>query len=300
MISLKELAGKKPWLTSLTLWILAGALTLRAVLFQESTGPTHPLKGEFKIVTGQVRFNFSRSETIGSSLNIMILDPIPDGFRGFVKYRRYKSDDDWRIASFSAISEEFTFVRHGRAEVATGRGIRLPSLQERAGKYEYFVYLGDAMTEPLSVTGDKAVLARYKAEVPAWAIAIHVFLIFAALILSVRTVLEAMIDGNFKWLLGANVIALLLGGFVFGPLVQKYAFGVWWSGIPYGHDWTDNKVLVELIFWDAALILNRGAKRNKCAVYLAGIVTLLVYFIPPSIFWSEFDYRTGPGHGTTG
>lgn len=129
---------------------------------------------------------------------------------------------------------------------------------------------------------------------------IHVLLIFISMILAVRAVLEVMIDGNFKWLVWATVISLLLGGFVFGPLVQRYAFGVWWSGVPYGHDWTDNKVLVELIFWLFALILNRGEKRNRWSVYVAGIATLLVYFIPHSIFGSEFDYRTGTGHGTAG
>lgn len=300
MPSLAEFAQKKPWLTSLVLWFLALLITAGAILFQERTGPTHPLKGEFTTATGPVRYHFSRSETIGTDLNLMVLDPVPEGFRGYVRFRRYKSDDAWTVASFPAASEEFTFVRRGRAEKAMGKGVRLPTLQERAGKYEYFVCLGDAQTEPLSVTGEKAIMARYKASVPGWAIAVHVLVIFAALILAARTTLEAMIDGQFQGLLWATVVSLLLGGFVFGPLVQKYAFGVWWSGIPYGHDWTDNKVLVELAFWIAALLLNRGGKRNREAVYLAGAVTLLVYFIPHSIFGSEFDYRTGTGHGTAG
>lgn len=300
MSSIKDLALKNPWVTSLVLWILSVVLTLGSVLFQERTGPTYPLKGEFATASGTVRFHFSRSETIGNTLNIMVFDPVPENFRGHVKFRRFKSNDEWRIADFSAVSEAFSFTRHGRSETAKGKGVRLPSLQERAGKYEYFVCLGDARAEPLSVTGDKAILARYKAAVPGWAIAIHVLLIFAALILAVRTVLEAMIDGQYKGFLWATVIVLLLGGFGFGPLVQRYAFGVWWSGIPYGHDWTDNKVLVELVFWVAALFLNRGEKRNRGAVFLAGLVTLFVYFIPHSIFGSEFDYRSGTGHGTSG
>ncbi|GAB4422445.1 MAG: hypothetical protein Kow002_11750 [Anaerolineales bacterium] len=77
-------------------------------------------------------------------------------------------------------------------------------------------------------------------------------------------------------------------------------FGVWWSGVPFGYDWTDNKVLVELIFWLIAAYMNRDNLRNRSSVYLAGFVTLLVYFIPHSIFGSEYDYRTGTGHGTAG
>jgi hypothetical protein len=99
-------------------------------------------------------------------------------------------------------------------------------------------------------------------------------------------------------MLWATVISLLLSGFIMGPLVQWYAFGVWWSGVPYGFDWTDNKVLVELGFWVLALILNMGGRRNRSAIYVAGVVTLIVYFIPHSVFGSEYDYRTGTGHGT--
>jgi hypothetical protein len=111
---------------------------------------------------------------------------------------------------------------------------------------------------------------------------------------------KALIDGNFRSLLWATILSLLLGGFILGPLVQWYAFGVWWSGVPFGYDWTDNKVLVELIFWLLALYLNRGERRDRQSVVLAGIITLVVYFIPHSIFGSEYDYRTGTGHGTAG
>jgi hypothetical protein len=92
----------------------------------------------------------------------------------------------------------------------------------------------------------------------------------------------------------------LLGGFVLGPIVQWYAFGVWWAGVPYGYDWTDNKVLVELVFWLVALYKNHGTQRSRLWVYVAGVVTLIVYFIPHSVFGSEYDYTTGTGHGTAG
>ena len=85
-----------------------------------------------------------------------------------------------------------------------------------------------------------------------------------------------------------------------GPLVQWYAFNVWWSGIPFGFDWTDNKVLVELAFWIFALVMNTGKRKARWPVWIAGIVTLAVYFIPHSVFGSEYNYRTGTGRGTTG
>ena len=298
MASIKGLAERRPRLTSVILWILAAILTLGCFAYQDKTGPTYPLEGRFQTAKGPVSFQFLRSENIGTDLKIMLLDPVPDGVTGSIKYRRYKSNDDWSTLPFQP--GEFKFSRRGSTEVVKGMGAELPSLQERAGKYEFFVSIGDGVGEPVSVTGDKPIYARYKAAVPMSVLAVHILTIFASMALALRTVGEALIDGKYKWMLWATLISLLLGGFVLGPLVQWYAFGVWWSGVPYGYDWTDNKVLVELIFWILAVVLNRGTRRARWAVYLAGVVTLFVYFIPHSIFGSEYNYTTGTGHGTAG
>ena len=132
-------------------------------------------------------------------------------------------------------------------------------------------------------------------------LAVHILTIFASMTFAIRTVLEALRrDGNFHWMIWASLISLLVGGFVMGPIVQWYAFRVWWSGIPFGYDWTDNKVVFELVFWILAAWLNRGGRRNKWSVYLAGAATLIVYFIPHSIFGSEYDFTKGAGRGTAG
>ena len=170
----------------------------------------------------------------------------------------------------------------------------------RAGKYEFFVFVDDGTGEPVSVTGDELIYARYKAHVPIAVLFVHILVVFASMTLAIRTGLEALVDGHFKWMLWATILSLLLGAFVLGPIVQWYAFGVLWSGIPFGHDWTDNKVLVELAFWLLAAFLNRGERRSRCSVYLAAVVTLVVYFIPHSLFGSEYDYIKGTGHGTAG
>jgi len=298
MPSASKFARRRPVLTSALLWILAVILTLGCLAYQDKTGPTYPFEGEFKTDKGPVRYHFLRSETIGTGLKIMLIDPVPDGVTGHVKYRRYRSHDDWSIAPM--VPGEFEFERRGRSTVVKGIGAELPSLDERAGKYEYFVFIEDGMGEPVSVTGDTPLYARYKAEVPVWALILHILVIFSAMTIAIRTLLEALIDGRFGWMLWATTASLLLGGFLLGPLVQWYAFGVWWSGVPFGYDWTDNKVVVELVFWLLALFMNRGDKRNRWSVYVAGVVTLVVYFIPHSLFGSEFDYRTGTGRGTAG
>ncbi len=298
MASIKAFIQRKPVLTSIILWALAVIFTLVSFTFQDQTGPTNPLDRIIQTARGPVHYKAVRSENIGTTLKITLFDPVPAGVTGYVRFRRYMSNDEWSNMPFEPAT--YTISRHGSTESVAGLGAELPSLQERAGKYEYYVYINDGVGEPVSVTGDAAIYARYKAEVPGGVLALHILVIFASMALAARTVMETVIDGRFRWMVWATVISLLLGAFVLGPLVQYYAFGVWWSGIPYGYDWTDNKVLVELAFWILALFLNSGGRRNRWSIYAAGIVTLIVYFIPHSVFGSEYNYRTGTGHGTAG
>ena len=285
-------------LRSILFWILAVIITIGCLSYQDKTGPTYPLEDDIEVFGNVVHFKFLRSETIGTDLQIMLKDPIPSGVSGFVKYRRYKSHDEWSTVQMEP--GNFESKARMKVESVKGTGVKLPSLQERAGKYEYFVFITNADEESVSVTGDKPIYARYKSEIPDWALVIHILTIFISMAIAIRTVLEAIVNGKFKWMIWASIISLLVGGFVFGPIVQWYAFGVLWSGIPFGHDWTDNKVVFELIFWFIAAYMNRGNRRNRGSVYFAGIATLLVYFIPHSIFGSEYNYQTGSGHGTAG
>ena len=298
MSKLKEFAVQKPKMTSALLWVLSAIITIGCFMYQDKTGPTYPLEGALDTTAGEVNFKFLRSETIGTDLKIMFLDPIPEGVTGYVKYRRYKSNDDWVEMPMAA--GKFEFTRRGRTEAVEGFGAELPFLPERAGKYEFFVHIDDGSDDTISVTGDKPIFARYKAEVPMTVLFFHILAIFVSMTIAIRTTLAAMIEENFKGLIKATIISLIVGAFILGPLVQWYAFGVWWSGIPFGYDWTDNKVVVEMVFWLWAAYANRGELQNRKSVVWAGFVTLLVYFIPHSIFGSEYDYRSGTGHGTAG
>lgn len=285
-------------LRSILFWILAIIITIGCLSYQDKTGPTYPLEDTIEIFGENIHFKFLRSETIGTDLQIMLKDPVPKGVSGYVKYRRFKSNDEWSIVQMEPGT--FEFKRRWEVQNVEGKGAKLPGLKERAGKYEFFVFITKEGNEAISVTGDNPIFARYKASVPAWALLVHILTIFVSMAIGIRTVLEAIVNGKYKWMIWASIISLLLGGFVFGPVVQWYAFGVWWSGIPFGHDWTDNKVVFELIFWFIAAYMNRGNRRNRWSVYVAGVATLLVYFIPHSIFGSEYNYQTGSGHGTAG
>ena len=281
-------------------WVAAAALTLVCFAFQNRTGPTYPLEGKLATARGEVAYKFLRSEEIGTGLQIMLRDPVPDGVSAKVRHRRYKSNDGWSETPMAPGT--FRFSRRGTAEEVRGIGATLPSLPERAGKYEYLVLVDDG-TGFRSVTGDRPVYARYKAPVPRAVLLVHILLVFLSMTLAIRTGLQAITGGELRGLLWATIGSLLLGAFVLGPIVQQYAFGVYWSGWPFGYDWTDNKVLVELVAWLGAAgvaSLSRRPRAARAAVLVATVVTLAVYFIPHSIFGSEYDYTRGSGHGTAG
>ncbi|MBD3178845.1 MAG: hypothetical protein GF417_04175 [Candidatus Latescibacteria bacterium] len=294
---MKEFFDKRPVAGSIILWVIALIATLLCISYQDRTGPTYPLDGDVTVCGQKVRYHFQRSETIGRTLKIVLSDPVPEGAAGSVQYRRLNSEDDWSVVGMER--GIFDITRRGRTETYHGIGARLPSLKKRAGKYEYYVYLSCG-EEPSSVTGEEPVIARYKGAVPTWALIVHIVVMFGSMTIAVRTFLEAIVDGRYWKLLWATVISLVLGGFVLGPLVQWYAFGVWWDGIPFGYDLTDNKVLIELVFWLLACYMNRGGRRSRWSVYIAAVVTLIVYFIPHSMLGSEYNYRAGEGRGTAG
>lgn len=281
-------------------WLAAAALTLACFAFQNRTGPTYPLEGKLPTARGEVSYTFLRSEEIGTGLRIMLRDPVPAGVTAKVRYRRFKSNDAWSEVPMAPGT--FRFSRRGTAEEVRGVGATLPSLPERAGKYEYLVLVDDG-TGARSVTGDRPVYARYKARVPHAVLFVHILVVFLSMMLAIRTGLQAIAGGKLGALTAATIGSLLLGAFVLGPIVQKYAFGVYWSGWPHGYDWTDNKVLVELAAWAGAAVavrISRNPRVARAAVIGATAVTLAVYFIPHSIFGSEYDYTRGSGHGTAG
>jgi len=92
------------------------------------------------------------------------------------------------------------------------------------------------------------------------------------------------------------LIGMTVGGMVLGPIVQKLAFGDYWTGWPYGGDWTDNKMLVMWLSWvfAASVIGFRPRRRegiSRAAVLLAALVMTAVYLIPHSMGGSELNYE---------
>jgi Na+/melibiose symporter-like transporter len=88
---------------------------------------------------------------------------------------------------------------------------------------------------------------------------------------------------------------MTVGGMILGPLVQKSAFGEYWTGFPFGGDFTDNKMLIMWIVWALALAVigfkpKKKEKISRAAVLTAAVVMTVVYLIPHSMGGSTLDY----------
>jgi hypothetical protein len=116
---------------------------------------------------------------------------------------------------------------------------------------------------------------------------------FIAMLFSTLAGLMSIIKyPSYKNYANWTLLTLIVGGMILGPIVQYYAFGDLWTGIPFGWDLTDNKTLIAFLFWILAVVMNRK-KERPLYVALAAFVLLLVYCIPHSLFGSELDYASG-------
>jgi hypothetical protein len=164
--------------------------------------------------------------------------------------------------------------------------------QPAAGKLEYKVEF-NKNEKSLQIINDQYVVIRFKNTVPTYVLIPHILFIFTAMLLS--TLAGFFAAGNipsYKFYTGLTLILFLLGGMLLGPVVQKYAFGEFWTGFPYGKDLTDNKALIASVFWVIAWLGNRKADR-RYLVILATVVNLTIGLIPHSARGSELDYSSG-------
>lgn len=256
-------------------WVLSFLITVSFALFQRMTGPTYPIKGG-GLTAGGVNissYRFPRSCTVAGNDCVIRIKAV-EKIEGFVSWRRYRSGDEPQ-----------------RAALVYENGLLSGSLpgQPPAGKLEYRVFIraGGADIE----LAKDPVVTRFKGAVPAWALVPHIIFIFLFMFFSVRIFLSVFTSGfSVKHAVWLNIVFLLLGGFVFGPIVQHYAFGQAWTGFPFGGDLTDNKTLVMLLAWLPALFFVYKDRNYRPWLIAAFAVTAAVYLVPHSMFGSELDY----------
>ncbi len=258
------------------IWLISIIIMLSSLIYQRKTGPTYPLKGTIKIDETKIIYNLPRSANSGEDKEISIKIP-KKSTKALLLWRRYRFDKEWKKVQMK---------REGEKVYAF-----LPS-QPPAGKLEYFIVL--KKNKKTFHIPEKSAVIRFKGKVPPYILIPHILFMFLAMLFSVRTGLEAILNReNLKTLTYTTFILLLIGGFFLGPIVQKYAFGEFWTGIPFGWDLTDNKTLIAGIFWLIAVFNLKDKKKARIYVLIASIVMLIVYLIPHSALGSSFDYSKG-------
>jgi hypothetical protein len=256
-------------------WVVAAILTLATGYYQRVTGPTYDKKVSFTVEGKEYSVKLPRSH--GDDSDCPVVLPVSDtGYSASLFYRRYKVDKDYI---------EVPFQRSGSTLTTS-----LPK-QPPAGKLEYSIILKNSSGAVTEVTGHETVVIRFKGHVPLWIVLIHVLFMFAGMFMSNITGFYAILKHkSFTKYALITTVVLFIGGLILGPIVQKYAFGVFWSGIPFGWDLTDNKLLFAFLFWLGALVFS--IKKPRYWLGIAALVILIaMYFIPHSALGSEFDYK---------
>jgi len=265
---------------SVVLWVVAFILTVILAVFQRMTGPSYPLRGEFLAPDGQeVSYRLPRTHGGPGDLDVNLV--LPESVHGGeLQWRRYPTGDPWTSV---------TLIPDGEGRWTA----RLPH-QPPAGKVEYRLALGGGGDGNAIPEGDP-VVARFRADVPAWVLIPHILAMFGTMLVATRALLEVLrSDTPEPWV--AVVVAmglLLVGGMFLGPVVQKFAFGAYWTGWPNGSDLTDNKTLIAVIAWLPATVLALGRKRLWGAVVIGWIVMMGIFLIPHSLRGSEMDWSEG-------
>ena len=252
-------------------WILAIILTLSTSVYQRLTGPTNPKKSTIRINDKDYKLSFPRSAT---ATNNTITLNIPDtNVKAQLIYREYPTNKDYSKIDFQS-NESSLFVN-------------VP-VQPNAGKLEYYVIIDKEKlfeTQPLII--------RFKGEVPPGILIPHIIFMFVSMLFASYGLILAIANKkNVGRYVILTIITLIIGGFIFGPLVQKYAFGVYWSGFPFGYDLTDNKTLIALF----ALLINIIFLKKKIfriTSIIAFCVMITIFCIPHSLRGSEFNHQTG-------
>ena len=252
------------------IWLLAFIITAAVAFYQRVTGPTYPIKGIEIVNSSEISFKFLRSEDVGKDLKVSLITT-DTTLKAVTYWKRYKSNDEWSETLMEPDSSGYVCY--------------LPT-QQAAGKLEYYVTVNE-----IRIPEVDNIVIRFKGAVPLLVLILHVIAMFGAMLLSTRTGLEFF--QTVPRLINLTYLTLgflIIGGFVLGPIVQKYAFDAFWTGWPFGHDLTDNKTAVAIVGWIAALIMYKKSKSPKKWALIAALVLLVVYLIPHSLLGSEIDY----------
>lgn len=247
-------------------------ITLGSAVYQRMTGPSYP-KQYVTLLDGKAIEVVLERTHGGESDHPVTVRSNNANITGKVEWKRYNTND--APASIPMVMKE---------------GILSAALPQQppAGKLQYTIFLTDGKQ-----TFSASTVIRFRGDVPAPVLILHIAAMFIGMLLSARAGLEFFAkEPSFKTITYATFVVLTIGGMILGPLVLKYAFNEWWTGFPFGTDITDNKTLIAFLAWLGASIAVQKSTNPKRWVLGAAIITLIVFLIPHSLWGTELDYNT--------
>ncbi len=275
------------------LWLLAFAITIGAAVYQRTTGPTYPKKVTTEVNNRQYEVKLVRSLDL-SEPSVVKLRIDDSSLKARLHYKRFKTDDEYQVAPFSyKVYPIDSYVMNNVFHITEEKGFfaEVPP-QPPAGKLQYFIELEDSDGTSYLMK-ETPVVIRFKGGVPSWVLVPHIIFMFLAMLFSTAAGLMSITRyPSYKKYALLTLILLIMGGMILGPVVQKFAFGEFWTGVPFGWDLTDNKTLIALLFWILAVYMS-GKYDRPLYTALAALVLLLIFSIPHSMFGSELDYTSG-------
>lgn len=275
------------------LWFLAIVITLAAAYYQRKTGPTYPKSVNVAVNDSLYELKLVRSLGLDErpEVKLRITDTT---LRARLFYKRFKTTDEYSTSEFRyKVYPVNSPLMNKVFRITEERGFfaEVPQ-QPPAGKLQYFIEITDSKGTT-TLLKDTPLVIRFKGAVPSYILTPHILFMFIAMLFSTLAGLMALTKHPlFRKYSVWTLICLIAGGMILGPIMQKYAFGEFWTGIPFGWDLTDNKTLIALIFWIIAVAMNRKKERPLYTI-LAAAVLLVIFSIPHSVFGSELDYSSG-------
>lgn len=259
---------------TVSIWIVSVLIAGAAIIYQRLTGPTYPVRGSAAVGAAKVAFKLPRSHPGEGDAEVK-LAVSDQQIAGCIEYVRYPSGDDWTRRPLQ---------RDGDTLVG-----RIPH-QPPAGKVMYRVFLEKPGVELVALTAEPVTI-RFRGDVPVYVLIPHVAGMVLAMVWAVRAALEALLKRRRVFELSLHTIGFLaVGGIILGAIVQKLAFGEYWTGWPFGHDLTDNKTALALLVWILAAWRVRKNPAARGWVVVAALVMFAVWLIPHSAWGSELDY----------
>ncbi len=218
-----------------------------------------------------------------------------------------------RIAPSDGVEARVVFRVDGAAEVLSaemsgpdeGRWFfRLPDMGKgHRIQYAFEIDRGGSQPERLPEAESDYFPLKYKGEVSALVLVLHIIFMFAGFFFMTESfigafgVLAGRDDKRFAVLMTRwTLITMFIGGWPLGFILNRQRFGPVWEGFPFGYDITDNKTQIMFVFWILASLVSWKsivgreeepdavrAKGFAAAVITSYVVSLAVFLIPHSL-----------------